>query len=106
MRKNISRRMFAAQSGAAVFGLSAINGIAAKQAKPLSDKLLANMPKLLEWAGVPGVQVAVVEKERVVWKSEFGVMNAETKEAVSAETVFPAASLSKPVFAYAMLKLS
>lgn len=54
---------------------------------------------------VPGFQVAVIEKSRIVWSRGFGVKNATTKEPVDEHTVFEAASLTKPVVAYAALKL-
>jgi CubicO group peptidase (beta-lactamase class C family) len=54
---------------------------------------------------VPGLSVALIRDARVVWHRGFGVSNADTKEPVGDGTVFEAASLSKPVFAYAVLKL-
>lgn len=108
MKNKINRRTFAIQSGASLLGLSAISGFASnglQKNKPLSQKFLTQLPKMMEWAGVPGVQVGLVEKDKLTWKGEYGVKNAETKEAVTGETVFPAASLSKPVFTYAVLKL-
>jgi CubicO group peptidase (beta-lactamase class C family) len=63
------------------------------------------VPRVLRDGGVPGVSVALVRDGRVVWDSAFGVKNAATCEPVGSGTVFEAASLSKPVFAYAVLKL-
>jgi CubicO group peptidase (beta-lactamase class C family) len=54
---------------------------------------------------VPGLSMALIRDARVVWHRGFGVRNADTKEPVRDDTVFEAASLSKPVFAYAVLKL-
>ena len=42
---------------------------------------------------------------RMVWTKGFGVANAETNEPVTDDSVYEAASLSKVVFAYAVLKL-
>jgi CubicO group peptidase (beta-lactamase class C family) len=109
MKNKINRRAFALHSGAAVLGLSATSGFAANQFKesnPLSEKFLSQLPKMMDWAGVPGLQIAIVENEKLIWKREFGIKNAETKEPVTADTVFQAASLSKPLFGYAVLKLS
>jgi len=107
MKNKINRRTFAIQSGASILGLSALQGMASipPKAKPLSEKFLAQLPKMMDWAGVPGVQIGIIEEGSLTWKGDFGVKNAETKEPVTAETVFPAASLSKPVFSYAVLKL-
>jgi CubicO group peptidase (beta-lactamase class C family) len=54
---------------------------------------------------IPGLSIAVVSDGKVAWSRAFGVKNSETKEPVDDNTVFEAASLSKPVFAYAVLKL-
>ena len=61
--------------------------------------------RVLREGEVPGAAVALVRGGRVVWHKGFGVKNARTKEPVDEATVFEAASLSKPVFAYAVLKL-
>jgi CubicO group peptidase (beta-lactamase class C family) len=54
---------------------------------------------------VPGVSIAVVDSGRIVWARGFGVKQAGTGDSVTAETIFQAASISKPVSATAMLKL-
>jgi len=64
-----------------------------------------DIPAWLADAMVPGLSVALVGDGRVVWTHGFGAARADTKEPVTEHTVFEAASLSKPVFAYAVLKL-
>jgi CubicO group peptidase (beta-lactamase class C family) len=59
----------------------------------------------LQDAFVPGISIAVIEKGRISWQGAFGVKNAETGEPVTETTVFEAASMSKPVFSYGVLKL-
>jgi CubicO group peptidase (beta-lactamase class C family) len=54
---------------------------------------------------VPGLSIALLRDGELVWHRGFGVKNTKTNEPVSDSTVFEAASLSKPVFAYAVLKL-
>lgn len=64
--------------------------------------------KILEWMGqldLPGLSVALVEDNALVWSRGFGVANRQTARPVTPDTVFEAASLSKPVFAYGVLKL-
>src|SRR6202044_2792160 len=68
-------------------------------------KLQTDIPSLLQQADVPGLSIALIRKGKLVWSGAFGVSNADTKKPVDANTVFEAASLSKPVFAYAVLKL-
>lgn len=45
---------------------------------------------------VPGLSIAVIQKAQIAWSRGFGVR---------ADTIFEAASMSKPVFAYAVMKL-
>ncbi|OLE51669.1 MAG: hypothetical protein AUG51_21825 [Acidobacteria bacterium 13_1_20CM_3_53_8] len=63
------------------------------------------IPQLMEQAFVPGLSIALVRNGEVFWQHGFGVRNVRTHEAVSDDTIFEAASLSKPVFAYAVMKL-
>ena len=71
--------------------------------QPNAD-LLRNLPRLLELASVPGLALGIVDGKRV-WRRGFGDAIEESDQPVSEETVFEAASLGKPVFAYAMLRL-
>jgi len=56
-------------------------------------------------AAIPGVSIALIRNGKTYWLHEFGVRNAKTNSPVTADTVFEAASLSKPVVAYGVLKL-
>src|ERR1700722_19703650 len=67
--------------------------------------LAKDIPVLMEKAGVPGLSIAVIRGGKTVWVDSFGVRNAETKKPVTADTMFNVGSLSKPVFAYSVLKL-
>lgn len=62
-------------------------------------------PGLMARHNTPGVSIAVVRNRKVVWRKCYGVKRAGTKEPVTADTVFEACSMSKPLFAYAALKL-
>ena len=66
--------------------------------------LLRHLPRLLELASVPGLGLGVVEDDRS-WTRGFGHAVEDPAQAASAETVFEAASLGKPLFAYAVLRL-
>lgn len=72
--------------------------------QPNAD-LLRHLPRLLELASVPGLALAVVDGGRV-WRRGFGQAVEDPARAVSEETVFEAASLGKPLFAYAVLRLA
>ena len=60
----------------------------------------------MQEAGVQGAQIAVLAGGTISWQASFGLANAETKVPVTDASVFEAASLSKPVFAYAVLMLA
>ncbi len=64
------------------------------------------VPRLMKDGDVPGLSLAVVRDGQVVYRRAFGVQDAGTGVPVDDGTIFEAASLSKPVFAYAVLKLA
>ncbi len=59
---------------------------------------------------VPGISLAVIRDGAIVWNQPFGRKNPipqpKTDGPVRADTLFPACSLSKPVFAYIVLRLA
>lgn len=59
----------------------------------------------MEHYHVPGVSVAVLEGGQIVWAQGWGVADRETGAPVTPETLFQAASISKPVSALAALSL-
>ena len=67
--------------------------------------LEADIPVLLEKSDVPGMSIALIRHGKLVWSKGFGVGNSKTNKPVTSNTIFEAASLSKPVFAYAVLRL-
>ncbi len=68
-------------------------------AKPMS------LPARMRHYKVPGVSIAVIENGQLAWARGYGVRDLSSQQAVNAETVFQAASISKPVSAMAALKL-
>jgi CubicO group peptidase (beta-lactamase class C family) len=73
------------------------------------DKLAAELektiPGLMAKAAIPGLSIAVVRDGQLLWSGAFGIKNAKTKEPVTEDTIFEAASLTKPFFAYAAMKM-
>jgi len=55
--------------------------------------------------GVPGVSIAVIENFEIAWAKGYGVRDASGEERVTPETLFQAASISKPVAAATALRL-
>jgi CubicO group peptidase (beta-lactamase class C family) len=68
-------------------------------------RLEKDIPALMQKAGVPGLSIAVIRGGKTVWDDSFGVRDEATKKPVTKETMFNVGSLSKPVFAYGVLKL-
>lgn len=56
--------------------------------------------------GVPGVSIAVIDDFKIAWVKSYGVMDTVSKRPVTDSTLFQAASISKPVFTMAVLKLA
>lgn len=59
----------------------------------------------MQWSNVPGLAIAIIKDGQLAWSKGFGVKKAGENDAVDSSTLFGAASLSKPVFAYAVLKM-
>lgn len=59
---------------------------------------------LMEEFGVPGVSVAVIRDFEIHWAKGYGVADVETGAPVDTETLFQAASISKPVAAMAVMR--
>ena len=54
---------------------------------------------------LPGLSVAIINKNQLVYHHVFGVANSQTKEPIDNQSMFEGASLSKPIFAYFVMKM-
>ena len=64
------------------------------------------LAELMQRFHVPGLSIAVIREFKIHWAKGYGVADVETSFPVDTGTVFQAASISKPVFAMASLKLA
>lgn len=111
--QQISRRKFIAKNGAGAVALYALGGSSVANAgqlnrgsvRKLAEDLQEFIPRMMQHVGVPGLSIAVIRDGRIIWSQSFGVRNNKTREPVTTETPFEAASFSKAAFAYAVLKL-
>ena len=105
----VTRRTFARDLVAIAATAATPKGIGRSRsdASDRLEDLKSRLPRLAEYAGeaIPGFSVAAIIDGSVVWTDGFGVRRALASDPVSAETVFEAASLSKPVFAAAIVRL-
>jgi CubicO group peptidase (beta-lactamase class C family) len=63
------------------------------------------IPERMRKGDIPGLAIALIRDGEVVWTEGFGVANVITRQPVTPETVFEAASNSKVVAAYTAIRL-
>ncbi len=61
--------------------------------------------KVMDSLDYPGISISIINNSKIVYSNVFGLANSETIEKVTVETVFQGASLSKPLFAYFIMKM-
>jgi CubicO group peptidase (beta-lactamase class C family) len=71
----------------------------------LINDLEKQIPKWMQEAKVPGLSIAIIKDAKLGWRRGFGVKDNASKEPLDNDTMFEAASMSKPVFAYLVMKL-
>ena len=72
----------------------------------LIDDWENRIPGLLQKCQVPGASMAVVTGGKLRWRRGFGVQDVRSARPVDHQTIFEAASMSKPVFAYVVMNLA
>ena len=55
--------------------------------------------------GIPGLSIAFIAHGKIVYHRSLGVTSLDTRKPVDDQTIFEAASLSKPVFAWLVMRL-
>ena len=61
--------------------------------------------QLMDSATIPGLSIAIIRNNKLIYSKGFGLTKADSTQRVTPATIFEAASLSKPVFAYAVLQM-
>jgi CubicO group peptidase (beta-lactamase class C family) len=107
----MNRRAFLHLAAASTVVAPSLEGFAAAKAAaggihPPDEAFVASLPHMLDLAWLPGMGIALVCPSRPVWQHYLGVANASTKTPITAESLFPAASLGKPIFACVVLRLA
>lgn len=67
--------------------------------------LETELPRLIQAGEIPGASMAVIRDGKVDWVGAAGVIAPGSATPVRTDTVFRAASLTKPVFSYLVLRL-
>ncbi len=79
--------------------------IEGRQVNEQEEEGLASLTirELMDSLGVPGVSVAVIRGFEIHWAKGYGIADVETGQPVDVETMFQAASISKPVAAMGVM---
>jgi CubicO group peptidase (beta-lactamase class C family) len=64
-----------------------------------------SLRELMDRFGVPGASIAVIRDYQIHWTKAYGTADQTTKAPVTSDTMFQAASISKPVTALAVMRL-
>jgi CubicO group peptidase (beta-lactamase class C family) len=72
---------------------------------PGQDQPPQTLAQRMAHLATPGVSVAVIEDFEVAWHRGFGKLTAGANEEVTSTTLFQVGSISKPVFALAVMRL-
>ena len=89
-----------AQSGADSF----IAAIEAPQTGREGELPPLPLPAAMQKLGVPGMSIAVIRDFEIHWSKGYGLADVVSGDTVTPDTLFQAASISKPVAAMAVLK--
>src|SRR5690349_10869318 len=68
------------------------------------DALAREINEIVIKTKAVGVSVAVIHNYEVAWAKGFGVTMVGTKDSITTETLFQAASISKPITALMVMK--
>ncbi|MGZ4397925.1 MAG: serine hydrolase domain-containing protein [Gaiellaceae bacterium] len=78
--------------------------VAANPAASVIATYRTRIPQLMAEQGIPGLAVAVVDRERTLWVEGFGHLDGGGSAPVTADTIFSAESMSKLFTATAVMR--
>ena len=64
-----------------------------------------SIEKIMKKYDVPGLSIVTIENGDIILQKVYGFKNAEKRDLIDENTLFEAASMSKPLFAYGVLKM-
>ncbi len=112
MKRWILATAFTISAGVVLFGVGDAQDPTGGQIARVESKQSPNrqgfdpytIPELMKLFHIPGVSIAVVRDFQVAWTKTYGVADVVANVPVTTETRFQAASISKPVTAFAVLR--
>jgi methyl acetate hydrolase len=84
--------------------VTALTGMASAQNQG-SAALDASLRGAVERKDVPGVVALITDRDRVLYKSSFGVADVSTGRPLTSDALFRIASMTKPVTSVALMQL-
>ena len=73
--------------------------------KKTEDRLNKIVEEYRAYYGIPGISLGLIKDGKLFYHKTYGYKNSSTKEPVDDQTLFEAASITKPVFAYVVMRL-
>ena len=70
-----------------------------------STQIDERVHQMMRDAGIPGLSLALINDGKTAYYKTYGVKRAKSDDRVNPQTIFEAASLTKPVIAYCALKM-
>lgn len=74
--------------------------------KEFTDHIGERVPNLMDDYDIPGVNIALVQKGKMVWVKAFGYADLENKRKMTTDTYCRVESISKSVTAWGVMKLA
>jgi len=90
---------------ATLLSVAAMTGSASAQNSPAIAALDTALRGAVERKDVPGVVALVTDRKGVVYQGAFGVADVSTGRALSADSMFRIASMTKPITSFALMQL-
>ncbi len=70
------------------------------------DSIFYSIIERMQYYDVPGLSIAVIEDNKIEWAKSYGVKEKGTTDIVTLNTMFQAASMSKPITGIVAVKLA
>ncbi|MEM8771213.1 MAG: serine hydrolase [Pseudomonadota bacterium] len=91
---------------AAPLDLIPAEGVLMGDAPDKNEQIDQFVQAYMDYYEIPGVSLAIIENGKMSYHQTYGVENTYTKDPVDETTIFEAASITKPVFGFAVLRLA
>src|SRR5579863_5499536 len=85
--------------------VAAFSSPSSGQGSSASSALDASLRGAVERKDVPGVVALITNRERVLYRSAFGVADVESGRPLAADALFRIASMTKPITSVALMQL-